>query len=334
MKRIGSLRRVMGWDLMITAAGIFALIYGAAAQPGFFSGFNLSQLIAGVSERALIVLPMMLLLIAREIDLSVASILALGSVVLGLLVAAGVSPALAIPVVVALGACLGAVNGALVVFLGLPSLVVTLGTMALFRGVGYILLGSGSVNQLPEGLTNFGVNSVPYTWLPLTIIPFLLLAPLFGVMLHLTPTGRRIYAIGGNPVTALYSGINVSGIRLWLFVASGAVSSLAGVVYTARLANARANNGVGMELDVITVAMLGGISVFGGKGGIVGVVMALVLVAVVRNQLGIAGVGGDAQGTVVGLLLIAALLIRNFSRALGGGRLRRLLKRTGETPAV
>jgi rhamnose transport system permease protein len=327
-------RGLVGWDLFVTCAAASAFVYGALAQPGFLSSFNLSQLAAGVSERALIVLPMMLLLIAREIDLSVASILALASVVFGIMVSSGVPPLAAVPATLLLGAALGAFNGALVTFMGLPSLVVTLGTMALFRGVGYMLLGSGSVNLLPDVITEFGIGSVPGTWMPWTIVPFLLLAPVFAVILHCMPTGRRIYAIGGNPLAALYSGIAVSRIRLWLFIASGVISALAGIVYTARLANARANNGVGMELDVITVAMLGGISVFGGRGGVMGVVMALVLVAAVRNQLGIAGVGGDAQGTVIGVLLISALLIRNFSRVLAGKRWSRRDPGTGETVAV
>jgi len=131
------------------------------------------------------------------------------------------------------------------------------------------------------------------------------------VVLQHTAIGRRIYAIGGNPDTALYSGIKVRRIRFGLFVISGMVCAIAGMVLTARLSNARANNALGFELDVITIALLGGISVFGGRGRLTGVLWALVLVAIVRNVLGLNQIGGDAQGIVIGLLLIGALLLSN-----------------------
>lgn len=304
------------WDLFICLVALAVAIFGLVAVPNFGTAFNISQVIAGVSERALIVLPMMLLLVTRDIDLSVASTLALTSVILGLAVRADVPLGAAIALALLAGAVLGAFNGVMSTWVGLPSLVVTLGTMALFRGIGYVLLGTGSVNILPDALTNFGFLNIGKLPIPQTILPFLIILPVFAVVVHATPLGRRIFAIGGNPDTARFSGINVDGIRFGLFVFSGVMSAIAGIVYTARLANARANNAFGMELDVITIAMLGGVSVFGGKGGVVGVVGALSLVALIRNQLGITGVGGDAQSTVVGLLLILALLAGNVSPVL------------------
>ena len=303
---------ISNWDVFICAVAVATLLFGLVAFDNFGSAFNISQMIAGVSERALIVLPMMLLLITRDIDLSVASTLALTSVVMGLMLQAGLPLASALLLTLVAGAALGAFNGIMVTAVGLPSLVVTLGTMALFRGIGYMLLGTDSVNVLPAALLDFGFTNVGGLPLPWTIVPFLLILPVFAVVLHRTALGRRIFAIGGNPMTALYSGIAVHRIRFGLFVFSGISCSIAGIVYTARLANARANNAFGMELDVITIAMLGGVSVFGGKGGVVGVVGALFLVALIRNLMGINGVGGDAQSTVVGLLLITALLAGTF----------------------
>ena len=194
---------------------------------------------------------------------------------------------MAVPIVLLAGAAAGAFNGVLVTRLDLPSLVVTLGTLAMFRGVGYIILGSGSVNVFPDALTNLGIDNVPGTQVPWTIVPFLLLAPVFAVVLQHTPTGRRIYALGGNPDAARYAGVRSRRLRFMLFVVSGLVCALAGIVFTARLANARANNALGFELDVITIALLGGISVFGGRGKLTGVVWALVLVATLRNVLGL-----------------------------------------------
>lgn len=310
------LRSWASWDGLLAALFLLALTYAVLAVPNFATGFNISQAIAGVSEKALLVLPMALLMITREIDLSVASTLALSSVVLGALIQAGVSLALALPAVLGVGALAGLANGLLVTRLALSSLVVTLGTMALFRGIGYVILGSASVNILPDSLTNFGIDTVLGGILPWTIVPFLLIAPLFVVVLHFTPTGRRIYAIGGNPEVARYSGIRGQRLRLMLFVTSGVVSAIAGIVFTARLSNARADNALGFELDVITVALLGGINVFGGRGTLAGVFWALALVALLRNALGLSRVGGDAQGIVIGSLLIVSLLVSNVVQAL------------------
>jgi rhamnose transport system permease protein len=313
MKRFAWLVTWEGFLGVITL-GIF--LYATIFISGFANTFNISQAAAGMSEKALIVLPMVMLIVAREIDLSVASILALTSVLLGMLVAAGLSLLPAILLVLLFGAVLGAFNGAMVAWLGLPSLVVTLGTLAMYRGIGYILIGSGSINQFPDALTNFGINNVGETPIPWTIVPFLILAPVFAVALQRTPIGRRIYAIGGNPETALYSGVKTRVIRFSLFVLTGLMCAIAGIVFTARLSNARANNALGFELDVITIVLLGGINVFGGRGRLTGVLWALSLIAIVRNVLGLSRIGGDAQGTVIGLILIVALLLSNSGPAI------------------
>jgi rhamnose transport system permease protein len=305
-----------GWEMLLGGLLIVTFATGAMLFPNFLTPFNLSQLAAGMAEKALLVLPMVLLIIVREIDLSVASMLALCSVAFGVLLQAGFGLPIAIAATIMLGAVLGAANGAMVAFLGLPSLVVTLGTMALFRGLGYIALGTGSVNVFPAAVTDFGIGDIPGTRIPLVIVPFLVLAPLFAIWLQRKPFGQRVYASGGSPAAALYSGINVDSLRFKLFVVSGAVSAIAGMVYTARLANARANNALGMELDVITIVFLGGVSVWGGKGRLTGVFIALALVAVIRNLLAINQIGGDTQSMVIGGLLIGSLLVSNSSTAI------------------
>jgi rhamnose transport system permease protein len=302
---------LISWDVLIATLAISVLIYATLALPNFSSSFNLSQAGAGIAEKALLVLPMVLLIIAREIDLSVASILALSSVVLGILIKAHIPMGIAIALVLIVGALAGALNGWMVAMLGLPSLVVTLGTMALYRGLGYIVLGPRSVNELPQSLTDFGLDQIGFTFIPWTLLPFLVLAPLFAVVLHRTATGRRIYVLGGNPEAAMYSGINVKRLRFMMFTVSGVVSAIAGIVYTARLSNARADNALGFELDVITIVFLGGVSVFGGSGKMTGVFWALLLVAALRNVLGLSQVSGATQGLVIGGLLIASLLLSN-----------------------
>jgi len=319
--------RFASWTGFLAVLFAFVLVYATLTVPHFASAFNLSQAAAGVSEKAILLLPMALLIIAREIDLSVASILAFASVVLGVLLRAHVPLVAAILLVLLAGAAAGSLNGLLVTGLNLPSLLVTLGTMALFRGIGYIILGTHSVNELPDELTDFGINTVGPSAVPWTIVPFVILAPLFAIVLHYTALGRRIYAIGGNPEVALYTGVRVRWIRFGLFVVSGLMCALAGIVFTARLSNARADNAVGFELDVITITLLGGISVFGGRGNLTGVLWALGLVAIIRNVLGLNRVGGDGQGVAIGLLLILSLLLSNsVQKVLDNLRTRRLIK--------
>jgi len=319
------------WDLFLAVLFVCAFAYACISVPHFADPFNLSQASAEMTEKALMLLPMVLLIIVREIDLSIASILAFCSVILGLMVRAGVPLLFAVPVVLLAGAAAGATNGYAVCHLGLPSLIVTLGTMAFFRGLGYILLGTGSINELPDALTNFGLNTIGSTAIPWITIPFIISAVIFTLVLQWTPLGRKIYATGGNPAVALYSGIRVNRIRFGLFVVSGLMSAIASVILTARLSNARANNAFGYELDVITIAFLGGTSVFGGKGNYIGVFFALGLVAMIRNVLGLRGMGGDDQGIAVGLLLILSLLLTNtIQRFVEHARTRRSLKGVDE----
>ena len=196
--------------------------------------------------------------------------------------------------------------------------------MGLYRGLGYVLLGADSVNEFPAALTEFGIAPLFTVALPQTILPFLLLAPVFATVLHLTATGRRIYATGGNPEVARYSGINSDRLKLGLFALSGLICAVAGIVFTSRLSNARANNAQGFELEVITMALLGGINVFGGRGRLSGVIWAVILVALLRDVLGLEGVSGDAQGISIGLLLILSLLLGSVVQSrLGTARIRR-----------
>ena len=158
---------------------------------------------------------------------------------------------------------------------------------------------------------SFGYQNIPGTRIPYIILPFVVLALVYAVVLHRSSAGRRILALGGNPDTARYSGINVRSLRMWLFITTGLVCALGGILYTARLSSARADNAFGLELDIITIVFLGGVSMLGGKGNIAGVVWALGLISIVRNVMGLNGAGGDAQGTAVGLILIVSLLLSN-----------------------
>lgn len=259
-------------------------------------------------------LSMTLIVIAGEIDLSVASILGLASVMIGITWSAGIPLWLDILIALAVGALAGLVNGLLVTRLGLPSLVVTLGTLALYRGLAYVILGSQAVSNFPSAYTNFGIGDVPGTLIPWSLVVFALLALLFLVVLHRSWIGRQIYAIGNNKEAARFAGISVNRVKLMLFVLSGLLSALAGVVFTARISSSRADNALGFELDVVTVVLLGGINIFGGSGSMVGVILALFVVGGLRNALGLAFVSGDVQNIVVGALLVFSVLGPNIAQ--------------------
>jgi rhamnose transport system permease protein len=314
------------WESILAITTILVFLWAWQTTANFMTAFNLSQAAAGMAERALIVLPMALLIIAREIDVSVASILALSSVVLGVSVRAEHPLALSIALALMVGTACGWLNGTLVTRLRLPALVVTLGTIALYRGLGYVILGNASVNLLPAALNDFGLDMVGGTNIPWTIVPFLVVAPIFFIVAHHTAIGRRIYAIGGSPDVARYTGVLVDRYRVWLFTITGLMCAIAGIVFTARTANARANNALGMELDIITVVFLGGVSMTGGRGRLSGVIWALVLVGLLRNVMTLNQINGNDQGTVIGLLLIGSLLLTNGAdRLLTWNRRRRFI---------
>ena len=223
----------------------------------------------------------------------------------------------AIFVIVAIvGLAAGAFNGLLVTRLGLPSLAVTIGTLALYRGIATILLGPTTVANFPAAYTNLGVNGVPFTGNDVTYstLIFVVLAIIFGVVLHATPFGRSIYAMGASVEAAQFAGIRVKRIKTILFMISGLICSLAGVLLTFRLDTAVQNNGLGLELDVIAIVLLAGVSIFGGKGSIVGVVLAVLIFAGIQNALLLTNFNQEATGIVTGALLLASVFVPNAGR--------------------
>jgi rhamnose transport system permease protein len=315
---------LLGRETTLFLAVVVVGFVATLTVQGFSSTSNISQVMAGSSEIALMVLPLTLIIIAREIDISVASIAGVASCSLGLFVEHGMALGPAIVLVLIIGAAAGALNGFLVAYVGLPSLIVTLSTLNLYRGICWILLGPNSISTLPNALESFGYNnlgkSFPLDLIPELIVPFLVLLPIFWFVLHRTSLGRRIYVIGGNPDAALYSGIRVQRHKFFLFVVSGVVSAIAGIVYTAHYASASGDNAYGLELNVVTVAFLGGLSVYGGKGSMAGVLWSLVLIAIVQDVLGLKTVSGDLQAGIVGLMLIGAVLTNNLTASLGARR--------------
>ena len=307
------MRALTRWETLLLAALLGLTVLGNALSPFFLTPGNFANLVAALMEVAIMALPLTLIIILGEIDLSVESMAGLASAVLGFLWAAGVPLELAIPAVLVIGAAGGLLNGLLVAVGGLPSLVVTLGTLALFRGLALIVLGPRGVSNFPSAFTDFGFGHVPGTLIPWPFVVFIALALVLGIVLHWTWIGRQTYAIGKNAGTARYSGVRVTRLRTSLFVLSGTVAALAGVILTARLSSARADAGQGMTLTVVTVVLLGGANIFGGSGTIPGTVLAVLTVAVMQNALRLASVTVEVQSIALGLLLILSVIIPTFA---------------------
>jgi len=312
MKKVKSL--LITWEALLVLLLLIGVVIGSVLSPYFLSSFNFNALTSNIMEIAIMALPMTLIIIAGEIDLSVASLLGLTSVVLGLLWQNGHSMWLAIGVALLVGLVAGCLNGLLVTKLALPSLVVTIGTLALFRGLAYVVLGDQAVSNFPTAFTNFGFGTIPGIELPWSGLIFVILVAIFVAVLHFSRWGRQLYAIGNNKEAARFSGINVSRVKLVLFILSGVIAALAGVIFTARFSSARPDNAVGFELYVVTVVLLGGVNIFGGRGSLLGVVLAIFIVGVLQNVLGLLNISGDIQNLAIGLLLILSVLGPNIAR--------------------
>jgi rhamnose transport system permease protein len=248
-------------------------------------------------------------------------------VLVGVLFQAGWPLWAAAIVAVVVGAVGGALNGFLVTVVGLPSLAVTVGTLALFRGIAVGLLGTTAVTGFPESYKNlasvrlFGFG----TPLPSVILVFVVLAILFIVLLHFTAVGRATYAVGLSDEAATFSGINVGRLKFWFFVATGAVSALAGIFWTLRFDSARGDNATGLELSVVAAVLVGGVSIFGGRGSLPGVIAGVLVIGALRSALRLADISDDVINVAIGLLLVASVLVPRILSGVRGllGRRRR-----------
>lgn len=321
--RIAVTGRLANWNVAVIAVTLVVLLVASGFVDNFGTAQNFGYLVLDLLPIALIALPMTFIIVTGEIDLSVASTLGLCSAVMGSLWNSGLAIETIIPLCLLLGAVLGAVNGFFVTVLGLPSLAVTIGTLALYRGLAFVVLGDGAVADFPLLHTDWVTGNVAGTPIPNVLIIIAGLALVFGVVLHATPIGRAVFAVGASEQAARFAGVRPGRLKFWLYVASGLVAGLAGVLWTLRYSSARADNGVGLELAVVAAVLLGGVSIFGGRGALPGVIAGVVLLAALQNALRLSDVSNEALNVVTGLLLIASVLAPNLANAVRSALQRR-----------
>jgi rhamnose transport system permease protein len=302
--------RERSWEVLLALILVGTIAYNATQSDVYLDVDNFVNIFRLSIEKVIIAVSMTFVIVAGEIDLSVASVMAFSACTLAFAYESGVPFWLAIVLALVVAAAAGLLQGWVIAGTGISSLVVTLAGLIGFRGAARVLLEDRSIGGFPDWFGDVGRADFIGP-LPFGLVLFLVLLVLGGILLHRSVVGRRLFVIGDSAEVARFSGIDVARTKVLLFTASGFVAGVAGVLFAARLGSVRANIGEGFELDIITMVLLGGVSIFGGSGTLLGVALAIGIVLNLRNGLGLANVESNTQTGVIGALLIASVLAQN-----------------------
>lgn len=317
-------RLLAGRDAGIVYALVLVVVVACLLVPYFASVITVNFLLIDAVPILLMAMPMAFIIITGEIDLSVASTAGLSAASMGVLFSHRHLPiAVVLVLCLLIGLACGALNGVLITVVGLPSLAVTIGTLALFRGLALVVIGDEAVADFPVGLTTAATATIPGIGVPVAMAIALAVVVVFGVVLHLTPYGRSLFALGYSAEAASFVGIRVNRTKFGLYLVSGLVSAAAGVFWVLRYSTAQSDSVQGLELSVVAAVLLGGVSIFGGSGGIVGVVAGVLLIRTVTYALQLAGLPDTVLTIVTGGLLIASVTAPGVLAHLRSGRSRR-----------
>jgi rhamnose transport system permease protein len=318
------LRPLTRWETGLVVMIVIVILVGQATSPGLLSTYNLQTMAINNSVLACLAFGVAPVIIAADIDISIAAMLALCGVIMAKLWGGGMNIWLAALLAIGLGGVLGLINGLFVVLLDLPALAVTLGTMGAYTGIAFLILKGAAIVDFPTGLLNLGSGTFAGTQIETSTIVVVGLMLVLTFVVHVSPYGRSLFAVGANRQAALFSGIAVTRTRLIAFVIAGVFAALAAIFYLGNYDTAQANIASDELLPAITAVILGGVSAYGGTGTIPGVALAVILLALLQSALGLAGVSGQAQTIAVGALLIFAIGSGAAIQALPGlGRMAR-----------
>jgi len=308
MSALSGLKR---WETLLFAVLLAVVALNGIESKYYWGVGNFVNLFQLSIEKSIVALMMTFVIIGADIDLSVASVMGLAACVMAWTFQHGAPLPLAILLALGSGVLAGLNNAFWIAYVGLPSLAVTLAGLIGYRGVARILVEDRAIGGFPEWFNTLGQQALigPLT---LSIVIFVLLFGFFAILLHASAFGRLVYVVGSNIQAARYSGVRVGLVKTAMFVGSSAVAALAGILYAARLGSVRGDTADGFELDIITTVLLGGVSIFGGKGNLVGVGLSLLVILNLRNGMGLADITGNTQNYVIGGLLILSVLIPNL----------------------
>jgi rhamnose transport system permease protein len=297
------------WEWMLVLVFALVMIINTSLSPYFLNAASLRDATMVFLDKSFIVFPMVMIMILRDIDISVGSTVALSSVVMATLYnSLGIPMEAAIVVCLLVGALCGLVNGLLIVkFKELSAVIVTLGTMILYRGIAYVILEDQASGNFPEWFSFFGWGSL--AGVPFILIAFILLAAGFTLLLHKTTFGRQIFAMGNNPTASRFSGVQVDRVKVIVFVLAGLMAAVTAIFLTSRMGSTRPNVATMYELDVIAMVALGGISTAGGKGRMIGAIIAIFIIGYLQYGLGLINIPSQTMLVIVGILLIISVAI-------------------------
>jgi rhamnose transport system permease protein len=303
--------RLKSWEGFLLSILVVIVIINSTQSPAYLSLNNQINLFVLSIEKIILALVMTFIIINAEIDLSVASVMGLAACLIAVLYDSGVPMGWAILIALLAGAACGLFNGLWVAKAKLSSLVVTLSMMIAYRGVARILVEDRSIGDFPEWFDALGQK--PFLGpLPLSMIIFFVLLVIAIIILQYSAFGRRVFVIGNSSDVARYSGVKVASVKLTLYIASGVIAALAGILFAARLGAVRGDMALGFELDVITMVLLGGVSIFGGSGSLFGVLISIMIILNLRNGMALSNLSGHMQTGVIGILLILSVLVPNL----------------------
>jgi rhamnose transport system permease protein len=309
------LGRLKSWEGLLLVLLVVIVLINITMSPYYLGVGNIVNLFQLSIEKVIVALIMTLVIINGEIDLSVASVMGLSACIMAWLFQLGAPLPLGILAGLLAGLAAGLFNGFWVAYIGLPSLAVTLAGLIGYRGIARIFVEDRAIGGFPVWFNTVGQQPLlgPLT---VSIVVFAILFAVIAVVLHRAALGRLVYVIGNNMQAARYSGVRVRLVKMTLFAASGVIAALAGLLYAARLGSVRGDMAEGFELDIITIVLLGGVSIFGGSGNLVGVGLSILVILNLRNGMGLASITGNTQTSVIGALLILSVLVPNMAQIL------------------
>lgn len=306
-ERFGNL--IVQWEVILVLMFLFEVILFSNLSPYFLDYFNLMNATFTFMEKAILALPMIFVIMSGDIDISVAAIIALCSFAMGYAASVGIGAAGLVVAGLAVGMAAGAFNGFFITRFGMPAIAVTLASSSLFRGISQAVLKDQAYTKYPESFAYFGQGYVGDSVIPFQLLLFVILAAVMGYILHKTTYGRKLYAIGNSKSAARFSGIRVDRIRMMNFMLNGLFAGISAILLTSRIGSTRPNIALGFELEAITLVVLGGVAITGGKGNIFGVILAVFIIGYLKFGMGLLMLSAKVMIITTGLLLIIAVLL-------------------------